>query len=102
MKMDYARSRYEKKLNPDGTVKEIFIAVKINSGGDVWEQGYWLTEAEKNAVVANESALTAIVDAVAVKGENALIKYRMTPKPTPVPPKPPVKPTTTTTTTTPK
>jgi len=85
--MTYNRSRFEKILNEDGSVKEIFIAVRIDAAEGQWEQGYWLTDAERDAVVADESALVPIVDKVAIQGETALHNYRMQPAPEPfVPP----------------
>ena len=77
--MEYYRSRYEKVLNGDNSVKEIFIAVKLIKNGDVWEEGYWLTVVERDAVLTDESALTAIVDKVAVMGETSLDNWKTNP-----------------------
>lgn len=77
--MEYLISRFEKILNEDTTVKEIFIAVKLTKDADIWEQGYWLTEDEKNLVVVDEQNLGAIVDKVALIGEAALDAYKIAP-----------------------
>jgi len=74
--VEYTRSRYERILNEDNSVKEIFIAVRFTKDGDEWEQGYWLTVEEKDAVVADEDALDAICDKAALIGEEALANYK--------------------------
>ena len=80
--MEYTLNRFEKILNEDNSIKEIFISVKLFEGEDktfVWEQGYWLTSEEKNTIIIDEQNLTSIMDKVAVLGENALIAYRLAP-----------------------
>ena len=80
--MNHAKARFEKILNEDSSVKEIFLSVKLFEDGQethCWEQGYWLTDSEKDAVVADEAALDAIVEAVAVKGEAAYAYYLANP-----------------------
>ena len=77
--MEYFRSRFEKILNEDNSVKEMFIAVRINKDSDTWEQGYWLTEEERNLVIISEQNLASIVDKVAAIGEIALANYKAEP-----------------------
>lgn len=77
--MEYSISRFEKILNEDTSVKEIFISVRLTKNTDTWEQGYWLTEEEKNLVVIDEMNLGAIVDRVASIGEAALNTYKALP-----------------------
>jgi len=79
--MEHTLSRFEKILNEDNTIKEIFISVKLYEGDNefVWEQGYWLTEEERNLVISNEENLISIANKVAIIGENALIAYRLEP-----------------------
>jgi len=80
--MEYTLSRYEKILNEDNSIKEIFISVKLFEGENkvfVWEQGYWLTSEEKNTIILDEQNLISITAKVAVLGEDALIAYRLAP-----------------------
>ena len=80
--MEYFRTRFEKITNEDNSVKEIFIAVKLFDNGDVWEQGYWLSDIEVTAVVADEeAALPAIIDRVALMGKAALDRYKSSVEP---------------------
>ena len=75
--MEYNRSRFEKILDENSNVKEMFIAVRLTKDNDVWEQGYWLTSIERDAVLADEAALNLIVDKVALEGEVALANYKV-------------------------
>ena len=86
--MEYTLTRYEKILNEDSSVKEIFIATKLQLTDGIWEQGYWLTPIEVASVVADEANLTAISDRVAVLGEAAYNRYLAQPV---VPTEPPAE-----------
>ena len=74
--MEYTLSRYEKHLNENGSLKEIFITVKLRiDANEVWEQGYWLTPAELDLIALDESNLTPIIEATAVKAEESYNRY---------------------------
>jgi len=76
--MEYTLNRFEKILNEDNTIKEIFISVKLFEGENkvfVWEQGYWLTEVEKNTIIIDEQNLTSIIDKVAIMAEESYNNY---------------------------
>jgi len=79
--MEHALNRFEKILNEDNTIKEIFISVKLfeEDGEFVWEQGYWLTIEEIGTIIYDEQNLTSIIDKIAIIGEDALITCRLTP-----------------------
>lgn len=77
--MEYSRARYEEIRDGEDNVKEIFISVRLTVSGDTWEQGYWLTEQERDAVLSDESALNTIAFQTAARGEIALANYKASP-----------------------
>ena len=85
--MEHTISRYEKILNENGSIKEIFITVKLRiDANDTWEQGYWLTPAEVDSIVIDENNLTEIVDKVAIIAEESYNNsLNIVPEPEPIP-----------------
>ena len=74
--MEHTLSRFEKILNENGSLKEVFITVKLRiDANEVWEQGYWLTPAELDLIALDESNLTPVIDAVAIKAEESYNNY---------------------------
>lgn len=69
--MNYQLKRYEENQN------EIFISVyTIFEDNSEWEQGYWLSESEKEAILENDYILNEIVTQTALRGEAAFIQYK--------------------------
>ena len=78
--MEWELNRYEKILNEDNSIKEIFISVRLFEDKVlVWEQGYWLTSTEIDLVINDEQSLNSIINRVGLLGEDALIGYRLEP-----------------------
>ena len=76
--MDHTLIRNERRTNPDGSgTTEIFICLEMDDGTDRYPFGYWLTPAEVAAVLADESAMDAVVASAAVKGEQAFDEYKV-------------------------
>jgi len=74
--MEHTLSRFEKILNENGSLKEVFITVKLRiDANEVWEQGYWLNPAELDLVMLNEENLTPIIDKVAIMAEESYNKH---------------------------
>jgi len=74
--MNYTLSRLEKILNENGSLKEIFITIKLRiNANKTWEYGYWLIPVELDLVISNEQNLIPIIDAVAVKAEQIYNEY---------------------------
>jgi len=74
--MEYTLSRYEKILNENGSLKEVFITVKLRiDANQVWEQGYWVNPAELDLIMLNEENLTPIIDKVAIMTQESYNKY---------------------------
>ena len=85
--MENTISRLEKILNENGSIKEVFITVKLRfNANDTWEYGYWLTPAEVDSIVINENNINEIVDRVAIIAEEAYNNsLNIVPEPEPIP-----------------
>lgn len=86
IKMEHTISRLEKILNENGSIKEVFITVKLRlNANDTWEYGYWLTPAEIDSIVIDENNINEIVDRVAIIAEEAYNNsLNIVPDPTPI------------------
>jgi len=74
--MEHTLSRYEKILNENGSLKEVFITVKLRiDANKVWEQGYWLNPAELDLIALDESNLASIIEKVTIMGEESYNRY---------------------------
>jgi len=74
--MEHTLSRFEKILNENGSLKEVFITVKLRiDANEVWEQGYWLNPAELDLIMLNEENLIPIIDKVTIMAEESYNKY---------------------------
>lgn len=72
MALTITLQRYEKTRDNKGTITAIFIAVGINDGTNYFMQEHWLTQNEVAAVLADETALKAIVETTAAEGKIAM------------------------------
>lgn len=76
--MTHFLSRLEKTFNENGSIKEIFLSVKLRiSETETWEYGYWMNPAELDLMTLDEQAVDAIVEKVAVL---ALAAYEALPE----------------------
>lgn len=71
--MKFELQRYEKSLDHDGKVKNIFISVLVtDDSGNTKLKEHFLTEAQMASVLSNESNLNAILEEQAAIGDKEL------------------------------
>ena len=52
----------------------MYVCIRMTSGNESMDRGYWLTDEEYAAVQADEKALVAIMDEVFAQGERAIAR----------------------------